>query len=309
MKSRSILVSIINLGSIIVLFLSCILLAWIYLGHHYRPTFAEQFKTFHDGVNLFEAPEGFPENRDENLDKFDHKLYESVRSIDEAIVYLKENYPLNNEKDALFAVFDFTSKRFIHHMYPIHTWKTNPFYVLFEMYDPLNSFNEMSTANELLRHSAIAGCGDTSVTAITLFRKLGYQAQYVSLNGHHVAEFKVGETKWLVDADMEVISPHSIDHIRNNLDLIHEIYAKYPESRQNTMKKIFARKGMRKNGYEGAPRYGDYMWNLHKQVEILKWIIPITGIIFSLLAILLTRKRPFHNQYFQRALVKLRSSS
>lgn len=270
--------------------ISIALLIWIIIGHFYRPSFEDQFATFHDGVNLFQVPEDYPETRDENLDQFDRDLYENVRSVSDAVKHIKNEYSISNDEDALHAVFDFTSKRFIHRMYPIHSLKTNPFYVLLEMYDPLNSFNEMSTANELLRHSAIGGCGDTTVTSIEIFRALGYQAQYVSLDGHHVGEFIAGGKKWLVDADMEVIAPYSIKHIKENLELVDQIYSKYPLARQNTMKRIFAKKTLNENGFNGAPRYGDYMWNLHMLIEKAKWIIPLSGILISLLMILFLRK-------------------
>lgn len=290
MKLRINFVNTAYISSYITCAASIALLIWISVGHHYRTPFNKQFDTFHDGVNLFEAPSGFPDSRDKSLDKFDYELYEKVRSVSDAVKHIKQEYTLNTDVDAMHAVFDFTSKRYLHRMYPIHSLKTNPFFVLLELYDPLNSFNEMSTANELLRHSAIGGCGDTTVTAIEIYRALGHQAQYVSLDGHHVAEFIAGDKKWLVDADMEVIAPYSIQHIRENLELVPDIYAKFSPRRQSTMQKIFAKKGVHANGYSGAPRYGDYMWNLHKLIEKAKWIIPLSGIILSLIMIIFLRK-------------------
>lgn len=275
------------------LILSLALFTWITYGHFYRAPFEKQFATFHDGVNLFEVPVGYPESRDEELDKFEIHLYQEVKSVADAVKHIRNNYQIKSDIDAMYAVFDFTSNRYIHRMYPVHSWITNPFYALLEIYDPLNSFNEMSTANELLRHTAVGGCGDAAVTAIEVFRALGFSAQYVSLKGHHVAEFIAGGKKWLVDANMEVIAPYSIQHIRDNLDLIEEIYGKYSVDRQQSMKKIFNRKGARFNGYSGAPRYGDYMWNLHKLIEKLKWIIPLIGIVFSLTLISIARNFKF----------------
>ena len=289
-KENNVILKFTSHLSILALTLSALLLLWISIGHVYRPSFEDQFATFHDGVNLFQVPEGYPETRNKSLDQFDHKLYENVRSVYDAVKHIKTEYRITNDEEAMHAVFDFTSKRFIHRMYPIHSLKTNPFYVLLEMYDPLNSFNEMSTANELLRHSAVGGCGDTTVTSIEIFRALGYEAQYVSLDGHHVGEFIAGGKRWLVDADMEVIAPYSIQYIKDNLELVHEIYSKYPLSRQNTMKRIFAKDILNENGFTGAPRYGDYMWNLHKLIEKVKWIIPLFGIMMSLLTILFLRK-------------------
>ncbi len=263
--------------------LSVSLFAWVGISHNYRPPFEEQFEAFHDGVALFEVPAGYPESRDKKLDQFDHQLFLDVRSVDDALEYLDENYTINNDLDALHAVFDFTSRRFVHRMYPRHTWKTNPFFALLEWVFPASAINEMSTAGELLRHSAVGGCGDTSVTSITLFRKLGYEAQYVSLDGHHVGEFIAGGKKWFVDADMEVIAPYSIQQIKENLDLVYEIYGDYPKQRQNTMMRIISSKTFSANGYDGAPKYGDRMWNLHRFIEVVKWIIPLIGVLVSLL--------------------------
>jgi len=91
-------------------------------------------------------------------------------------------------------------------------------------------------------------------------------------------------------ADMEVIAPYSIKHIKENLELVHEIYSKFPPERQTTMKRIFAKKTLNENGFSGAPRYGNYMWNLHKLIEKMKWIVPLSGITLSLLLIFLLRK-------------------
>jgi len=273
------------------LFFSIFLMIWVGVSHNYRPSFEEQFETFHDGVRLFEVPEGYPASRDNNLDQFDYEKYQQVKSVDDAIDYLQKNYTIDSDLTALHAVYDFTRKRFIHRMYPRHTWKTNPFFALFEFVLPSRSMNEMSTAEELLRHSAVGGCGDTTATSITLFRKLGYEAQYVALDGHHVGEFVAGGKKWLVDADMEVISPHSIEYIKDNLDLVPEIYAKYPKSRQNTMKRIFASKTFSANGFDGAPKYNNNLWTLHKVIEFVKWIIPIVGFVVSCWFLVLSRRR------------------
>ena len=271
------------------LFLAVLLFAWVTISHNYRPSFDEQFETFHDGVNLFEVPVGYPESRDKKLDRFDHQLFLDVKSVDDAVEYLHENYSIKNDLDALHAIFDFTSRRFVHRMYPRHTWKTNPFFALLEWLFPSRSINEMSTAEELLRHSAVGGCGDTAVTSITLYRKLGYEAQYVSLDGHHVGEFIADGKKWFVDADMEVIAPYSIEQIKDNLDLVYEIYADFPKSRQNTMMRIISSKTFSSNGYDGAPKYGDKMWNFHKLIEVMKWIIPLIGILFSFLLLFFYR--------------------
>ncbi len=236
------------------LFSSILLFFWVFYGHFHRASFENQFNDFHDGVALFAVPEGYPSSRDPELDKFSLELYESVRSVSDAVSYIKLNYELGTEKKVITAVFDFTSWRYVHRMYPHHNWLSNPFFAGLELYDPLNSFNEMSTADELLRHSAVAACGDASVTALEIYRALGLRGQYVSLDGHHIAEFLVDGKTWLVDADMEVMAPHSVKEIGEKSSLIDDIYSKYPAGRRANLKKIFSTKPQY-NGFDGAPRY------------------------------------------------------
>ena len=274
----------------LVLLSSILLFTWVFIGHYYRLPIENQFDNYHDGVSLFSVPDGYPENRNPVIDKFSIELYNEITSVSEAIAYIRVNYEVETDIQAMNAVFDFTSRRYIHRMYPHHTWLTNPFFAGFELYDPLNSFNEMSTADELLRHSAVAACGDASVTAIEIYRGLGFQAQYVSLGGHHIAEFMANGKPWLVDADMEVMAPYSIKQISSNTSLIDDIYSKYPIERRTNLKNIFKTKAQY-NGLDGAPRYGDYMWDLHNRVELFKWVIPISMSIFSGLLILFLRRK------------------
>jgi len=86
-----------------------------------------------------------------------------------------------------------------------------------------------------------------------------------------------------VDADMEVIAPVSVKQIKEDLDLVYEIYAEYPKSRQETMKRIIGSKTYSANGYENAPKYNNKTWHFHKLIEILKWIVPLLGIVTSCL--------------------------
>ena len=113
-KQNSLILKTTSHLSSFALAISIALLIWIIIGHFYRPSFEDQFATFHDGVNLFQVPEGYPESRDKSLDQFEYELYENVRSVSDAVKHIKNEYSISNDEDALHAVFDFTSKRFIY---------------------------------------------------------------------------------------------------------------------------------------------------------------------------------------------------
>lgn len=269
-------------GGFLGMLLSMLLALWIYVGHNYRYPFDDQFKAWHDGVSYIEPGiSGYPYTRDKSLDEFSMELYEKIRSVEDAVRYIKERESPKTDLETLMAAYELTRKRYIHWMYPHHTWLTNPIFRAFETYDPKNSFNEMATADELLRHSANGGCGDTAVTFLEIYRAFGYEGQYVSLDGHHVAEAITENKKWLVDADLEVVAPYSIAEISTNLELIDSIYAKYGEDQRKKLKNIF-KKIVHQNGYNGAPRYNDYMYDLHKRWEGLKWFLPLLGVIVGL---------------------------
>ena len=81
------------------LILSLALFTWITYGHFYRAPFEKQFATFHDGVNLFEVPVGYPESRDEELDKFEIHLYQEVKSVADAVKHIRNNYQIKSDID------------------------------------------------------------------------------------------------------------------------------------------------------------------------------------------------------------------
>ena len=68
MSKKNLLLKVASHLSSFALAISIALLIWISIGHFYRPAFKDQFTTFHDGVNLFQVPEGYPESRNKSLD-------------------------------------------------------------------------------------------------------------------------------------------------------------------------------------------------------------------------------------------------
>ena len=277
-------------GCFALIFLSLALQAWIAFGHFYRKPFQDQFVRWFDGVNWNQVNENYPASRNPERDRFSRDLYENIRSVQDAVDYINRVLEPESENEKLEAAFNLVSERFIHYMYPHHTWVTNPIYAALELLDKNNSFNGMATADELLRHSAAGACGDTSVTFIEIYRALGGEAQYVQLDGHHFAEAKAGGQKWLVDADKDAFASYSIDDIADNPGIVDAVYVKRPPRDRKKLKKMFSGKIVY-TGYDGVPYYGAKMYYLHKVVEVGKWFIAPIGIMTALLGLLLYRRR------------------
>lgn len=275
---------VLRFGSLTVLVFSLVLQVWIGYGHFYRTPFQDQFVLWFDGVNWNQVDPGFPESRDPKRDRFSMELYENVRSVEDAVRHVDQVAGQGSEEERLNATFDLVSERFIHHMYPHHTWATNPIYAALEFIDEKRSLNEMATADELLRHSAAGACGDTSVTFIEIWRAMGGEAQYVQLDGHHIVEAKAGGREWLVDADKDALAPYSIEHISRQPELVDEIYTTRPERDRGNLKEMFSRE-IRFSGYDGVPYYGARIYYLHKTVETAKWLIAPLGVVFALLGL------------------------
>lgn len=249
---------------------------WIAYGHFHRVPFEQQFVKWFDGVNWNKV-----NPRNEERDGFSYELYDNIRSVQDAVDYINNVVQPASEEETLAATHRLVSDRFVHYMYPHHTWVTNPIYALLELVDPRRSFNEMATASELLRHSAAGACGDTSTTFLEVYRALGGEAQYVQLDGHHLVEARVNGRYWLVDADKEALGPYGIEQIKNDPDLVDEIYTKRPKKDRRNLKSMFSREVVY-SGYTGVPYYGAKMYYLHKSIEVLKWVVAPAAIFLAL---------------------------
>lgn len=146
----------IRLSKVFLITGSCLLL-WIVAGHFYRPPIEKQTTTSNDGVSEYRFECSV-------ADTFDPELYENTGSVEEAVQYIEEHYQPKTEKQYLLAVYDFTRKRYMHFMYPHHSWLTNPYPAVAEVILPKKPYNGMYLADDVLRHSAVAPCGGAANT-------------------------------------------------------------------------------------------------------------------------------------------------
>jgi hypothetical protein len=255
-------------GAIAVLVL---LQVWIFVGHYYRYPFEKQFEPWHDGIALNEVDEGYPHIRSES-DTFSEELYESVRSVEDAVVYLRARYDLSDDEAVLKGVYELVSNRYIHFMYPHFTWLTNPYLSLVEKVVPEKPYNGMYLADDMLRHGAAGGCGNTATTFIEIYRALGREAQFVELPGHDVAEAVAGGKKWLVDPDMGGIAPQSVADINMQTDLLDGIY-EHQGHKVGRLKEMFGSDRILEYGYDSLPTASPRIYRAQQVIGIAKWMM------------------------------------
>jgi hypothetical protein len=183
------------IGAVFIL-AALLLIVWTAVGHHHRYSIEEQTATWHDGGEEYRFESS-------NQDTFDRDLYENTRPVVEAVHYIREQYRPGNEEEKLKAVYDFTRQRFMHFMYPHHTWRTNPYLALADTIAPTRSWNQKTRADDKLRHSAVASCGHAANVFIECYRAMGGEAQKVSFSGHNIAEARIGGQRYFVDANLE----------------------------------------------------------------------------------------------------------
>lgn len=184
-------------GSGVTLILVGVLLfAWTAIGHYHRPSIEAQTATWFDGRKEYRF------ERSEQ-DTFDPELYEKTRAVEDAVRYIQAHYQSETEEEKLRAAYDFTRKRFMHFMYPHHTWRTNPYLALAEVIAPKRPWNQMALADAKLRHSAVASCGHAANVFVEIYRAMDGEAQVVSFSGHDIAEARIGSQRYFVDANLE----------------------------------------------------------------------------------------------------------
>lgn len=173
-----------------------LLFAWTAIGHTYRPSIEAQTAIWHDGQKEYHFERS-------NQDTFEPELYEQTHSVDEAVRYIRWHDQPETEEQELKAAYDFTRKRFMHFMYPHHTWATNPWLALAETLVPEKPYNQMALADDKLRHSAVASCGHAANVFVEVYRAMGGNAQKVSFQGHDIAEARIDNQRYFVDANLE----------------------------------------------------------------------------------------------------------
>ncbi len=246
-----------------------------WVGHWHRYPFEIQSASWNDGVSDYtftRAP----------TDTFSIEHYEEVNSVATAIEFIQERYPLGSQFEIMNAVYDFTRKRYMHFMYPHHTFLTNPYLWLGEKLLPSKPLDGMFLAEMNLRHAAYAPCGGAAVTFIEIYRAMGGRAQFGSFIGHDIAEVDIDGDKYIVDANLETIIPHSLAEVSKQPDLIMPYYSHRPD-RISYYLEVFSTT-LKEAGYDRPPSYRADVYWLQKLVDVGKWFVPpivaLIGIFF-----------------------------
>jgi hypothetical protein len=245
---------------------------FIVYGHYYRYPLDSQFQAYAGAGNVDDVPKGYPFLRSP-ADTFSFELYQKIRSLKDAVEAIKKSNPGADEEQLAKAVFELVRKRFVHFMYPRHTYLTNPFLALFRSLVPHWTFDAMYLGDDLLRHTAGASCGQAAGVFIEIWRKLGGQARACNLLGHDIAEAKINGRLWVVDPDLEAMGPYSVEEIRSNPDLVSKIYTHLQDSTDlKGLKEAFAHPGVRFFGFDGPPTTSPRIYKGQKLVNVLKFV-------------------------------------
>ena len=250
--------------------IACLLaLSWITYGHFYRYDIEDQLRTWNDGVQTFTY-------KPHSSDSFDEKLYEEIRSVSDAADYIRSLRNYESEKDLLYATYDTIRARYLHFMYPHHTWVTNPLLRFLEFLAPAKQYNYMATADTKLRHAVAAPCGDVATVFVEVYRELGGQAQSVFFSGppsHQLAEAIADGQKYLVDVDLEAIAPVSITEFAEDESLRSKYYSHRSEEELEFFATVFSQP-LGFSGYSGLPSNSPRAYRLQATLERAKFIIP-----------------------------------
>ena len=265
---------------------SAAILALTAFTHHYRYPIDEQREPWHDGLKRWDNGEYDPHS----ADTFDPALYENIRSVADAAAYLRPEQSAGDEEALLYAAYDLVRMRFMHFMYPHHTWRTNPILALLEFLFPQKSYNRMALADMKLRHSSGVECGGAATTFVEVYRAVGGEASFVSFVGptasHQVAEARIGEKRYFVDADLEVIAPFSTEDFIANADLVRSHYAARSEEDIDLYLSIYSVPPILA-GYDGPPTDAVFGYRVQRALEVVKFAVPIAGL--ALAALLMRR--------------------
>jgi len=261
--------------------ISVLLLAWTAIGHNYRPSIEVQTATWHDGLQEYYFERS-------TQDSFDPKLYEKTRSVNEAVRYILEHYQPKSEEERLRAAYNFTRKRFMHFMYPHHTWRTNPYLALAEFLFPTKPFNGMYLADDNLRHSAVTWCGGAATIFIEIYRAMGGEAQTVSFLGHDIAEARIGNQYYFVDADLERFAQGRVKQVAESESRLRSLYAGYSEERINHYVGVFATNAIY-GGYYGPSTNSPRIQKIQAAIAYGKWIAPAGLMLLGVGLLLVSR--------------------
>lgn len=247
---------------------------WTCIGHFHRYSIEDQRTSWNDGVNSYffiDKPE----------DTFSHEYYEKTHSVKSAVEFIKLRYNPSTDLERLEAAYDFTRKRFKHFMYPHHTLLTNPYLWLGEQIFPARPINAMFLADMNLRHSAVGACGNATVTFVEIFRAMGGKAQFATYPAHIVAEADIDGKKYLVDADLEALVPHSLNAVYHQPELIVPHYKHKTSEEIETFMQVFGTEFI-ESGYDAPPAYRGGVYRFMQFVEWFKWVLPGALVLIGL---------------------------
>nr|MDA3875819.1 hypothetical protein [Halothiobacillus sp.] len=205
--------------------------------------------------------------------------------IKDAVAFIRANYATETEVERLRAAYDFTRQRFMHFMYPHHTWLTNPYLALAEKVFPEKPYNGMYGPNATLRHSAVAHCSQAASVFISIYREMGGGARFVSLQGHNVAEANVKGVIYMVDPDLEALTSYSVEEIHENLHLVPSIYSHRSAKEVKNYQAIFSM-GYHTFSFHDVPSNSPRIYKVNVLLESAKWFLPITIVLFGVVLML-----------------------
>lgn len=255
----------------LILLLCALGLGFITYTHYYRPPFDDQFPFYNlpgtepDEIMYF--VESLPPH-----DSFCTELYYSIRSVEDAVAYIRTNHPNAEEAELARAAFDLTRRRFLHYMYPRHSLLTNPFLTILGAIAPTRTFDAMYLGDDLLRHSAGASCGQAAGVFIEIWRGLGGKARAYHLEGHDIAEAMVEGKLWTVDPDLETMAPYGIDELRADLELVAQAYGHlHQPDKVSSVQAIFSNPAVWHYLYEDPPSTSPRIYLAQKWLNRLKF--------------------------------------
>ena len=272
-----------TITGVVLVVCGALFLAWTAIGHHYRYPIEEQTATWHDGQEEYRFERS-------GQDTFAPEVYEQTRSVEEAVYYIREHYRPETEEEKLKAAYDFTRERFLHFMYPHHTWLTNPWLAFAETLFPEKPYNQMALADDKLRHSAVASCGHAANVFVEVYRAIGGKAQKVSFSGHDIAEARIGEKQYFVDANLERFVQGEVEAMAETEYRLRALYASYPEERIDHYVKVFGTEATYW-GYDGPSFNSRRTQQMQTAIAWGKWIAPVPLMLLGVVVLVIGRRR------------------
>lgn len=250
----------------ILLISSLLLLAHTTYGHFYRASIDQQIETYSVVQHA--------------SDSFEPVLFDEIRSVEDAAAYIRARGPYENERALLQATYDLVRRRFLHLMYPRHTFVTNPYLrVLHELF-PDRTYDTMAPADVKLRHAVGVSCGGAATTFVEIYRALGGQAQFITYRGppgHQVAEAMADGRAYFVDPDLEVLAPNGALEFSFNPDRIAHYYRHRSPEEIEVFQRVFRQRPIA-FGFDGPPSGSPRGYAMQQVLEVVKFAIPLAGI-------------------------------